>query len=243
MQSWWSIPSSNKGFFFLSCGCCKQISLFGSYHNERWNLVVFHSAFLVYSPMLKTFSPSIMNSTSHYCQPPSQNSSRSHQIPSFHLQKARHTKLRHHNKAEPGYLSFHKHPFLLIVATIWQQDCYKYMNKNHKYTTQHDDNGLSNCRNISVSWLHDNIKYPSSLRRLRAVPWLMWSVTNPSTQKPGFNPRPVHVGSVLDQVAVVGFSPSTLAVPCWCHSTSYTHIHPSIPHKCYITLATDSTVT
>ena len=144
MQSWCSIPSSNKGFF-LSCGCCKQISLFGSCHNDTWNLVVFHSTFLVYSPTLKTFSPRIMNSTSHNCQ----------------LLKIHHkvmNLLRHHNKAEPGYLSFHKHPFLLTAAIIWQQDCYKYMNKNHKYTTQHVDNALSNCRNTSISWLHDNIK-------------------------------------------------------------------------------------
>ena len=145
MQSWCSIPSSNKVGFFLSCGCCKQISLFGSCHNDTWNLVVFHSTFLVYSPTLKTFSPRIMNSTSHNCQ----------------LLKIHHkvmNLLRHHNKAEPGYLSFHKHPFLLTAAIIWQQDCYKYMNKNHKYTTQHVDNALSNCRNTSISWLHDNIK-------------------------------------------------------------------------------------
>ena len=89
--------------------------------------------------MLKTFFPRIMKSTSHYCQPTSQNSSWSHEIPSFHFQKARHTLLKHRNKAEPGYLSFHKQPFLLIVAFICQQNCYKYMNKNHKYTTQHAD--------------------------------------------------------------------------------------------------------
>jgi hypothetical protein len=123
-------------------------------------LVIFHSAFLVYSPVLKIFFPRIMNSTSHYCQRTSQNSSWSHYIPSFHLQMVRHTLLRHHNKAEPGYLSFHKQPFLLIAA-IRQENSLKYMNKNHKYTTQYADNGLSNCRNTSISWLHENIKYPS----------------------------------------------------------------------------------
>lgn len=155
MQIWCSIPSSNK-VFFLSCGCCKQITLFGVLLSKwQLTLVIFHSAFLVYSPMLKTFFPRITNSTSHYCQPTSQNSSLRHEIPSLHLQKAR------HNKAEPGYLSFHKQPFLPIVAIIRQQNYLKYMNKNHKYTTQHADNGLSNCRNTSISWLHENIKYPS----------------------------------------------------------------------------------
>lgn len=132
MQSWCSIPSSNKGPPH-PCGCRKQISLFGSCH-DRWNFVVFHSAFLVYSPTLKTFFPRSMNSTSHYCQPTSQNSSWSREIPSFLLQKARHTLLRRHSKAEPGYLRFHKHPFLLIVAIIWQQDCYKYIRTTN---TQH----------------------------------------------------------------------------------------------------------
>jgi len=142
-------------FFCLVVAANKSLFLGSCCQNDSWNLVIFHSAFLVYSPMLKTFFPRITNSTSHYCQPTSQNSSWSHEIPSFNLQKAR------HNKAEPCYLSFHKQPFLLIVAIIWQQNSLKYMNKNHKYTTQHADNGLSNCRNTSISWLHENIKYPS----------------------------------------------------------------------------------
>lgn len=148
------LPAIRVFFFLLSCGCCKQISLFGSCHNDRWNLVVFHSTFLVYSPTLKTFSPRIMNSTSNNCQ-----------LLKIHHQVV--NLLRRHNKAEPGYLSFHKHPFLLIAAIIWQQDCYKYMNKNHKYTTQHVDNGLSKLQKYIyklTAWQHKN---PSQLRTLK----------------------------------------------------------------------------
>jgi len=49
-------------------------------------------------------------------------------------------------------------------------------------------------------------------------------VTSLSLWMPGFNPRQVHVGFVIDKADWDGFTPSKLVVLCQCHSpTLHTH--------------------
>ena len=63
------------------------------------------------------------------------------------------------------------------------------------------------------------------------VAWLGWVVANLSLQRRGFNPRPVHVGFVVDRVAVGQFSLGLLLfspvsiIPPLLHTHSFTY-HP-----------------
>jgi hypothetical protein len=54
-----------------------------------------------------------------------------------------------------------------------------------------------------------------------AVPWLRRLAAGLSPWRPGFDPGSVHVGFVVDKVALgQGFSPSSSVFPCQFHSTS-----------------------
>jgi hypothetical protein len=48
---------------------------------------------------------------------------------------------------------------------------------------------------------------------LEAVPWLKRLVAGLSPRMPGFAPGSIHVGSVVDKVALGRFSPSTSVSP------------------------------
>jgi hypothetical protein len=53
-----------------------------------------------------------------------------------------------------------------------------------------------------------------------AVPWLRRLVAGLSPRRPGFDPGSLHVGFMVDKVALGQvFSPSTSAFPCQFHST------------------------
>jgi hypothetical protein len=54
----------------------------------------------------------------------------------------------------------------------------------------------------------------------KAVPWLRWLVAGLSPRRLGFDPGSVHVGCVVDKVALVQvFLPSTSVLPCQLHPT------------------------
>jgi hypothetical protein len=72
-------------------------------------------------------------------------------------------------------------------------------------------------------------------KRCRAMPWLKWLVTDLSPQRLGFDPRPVHVVSVVDKVTlgrnlcqVHQFSSVTVTLPMF-HTCSF------ICHGCCVT--------
>jgi hypothetical protein len=56
-----------------------------------------------------------------------------------------------------------------------------------------------------------------------AVPWLKEFVTDLLPQRPGFDPRLVHVGFVVDEVALGQVFLKVF--PCHCHSTTPYLIH------------------
>jgi hypothetical protein len=57
--------------------------------------------------------------------------------------------------------------------------------------------------------------------RILAVPWLRQLVNSFLVWRPGFNPRPVHVGFVVDKVAMRQvFSPLLPIFPCHYYSTN-----------------------
>jgi hypothetical protein len=66
---------------------------------------------------------------------------------------------------------------------------------------------------------------------MMAMPWLKWLVTGLSLQRAGFLPKSIHVGFVVDKVAlgqvflrVLRFSPVIIIPPLL-------HIHLSPPHE------------
>jgi hypothetical protein len=55
---------------------------------------------------------------------------------------------------------------------------------------------------------------------MKAVPWLRRLVAGLSPRRPGFDPRAVHLGYVVDKVVLgQAFSPSTSVFPCQLYST------------------------
>jgi hypothetical protein len=61
------------------------------------------------------------------------------------------------------------------------------------------------------------------------VPWLRWLVTDLISCRSGFNPRPIHVGYMVDTVALENICCTNTYFPLSCHSTNatYSFIHPA----------------
>jgi len=73
-------------------------------------------------------------------------------------------------------------------------------------------------------------------KQLWTVPGFRQLVTGPSLRRPRFDPRPVHVGSVLAKVALEQvFPPISIISPT-------THTHSFLYHLYYITLASNSNI-
>jgi hypothetical protein len=71
-----------------------------------------------------------------------------------------------------------------------------------------------------------------------AVPWLSYGL---SQRRPGFEPRPIHVGFVIDTVALRQvFLRALLFTPYPCHSANAPY--SLIYHICYISLTTEKFV-
>jgi hypothetical protein len=65
----------------------------------------------------------------------------------------------------------------------------------------------------------------------RAVPWLKRLVTGLSPQRPGFAPGSIHVGFVVDKVALGRFLSEYFGFPCRYIIPPLLHIHLSPPHE------------
>jgi hypothetical protein len=63
------------------------------------------------------------------------------------------------------------------------------------------------------------------------VPWLKRLVGGLSPRRPGFAPGSIHVGFVVDKVALGRFSPSTSVSPANISFHHLLHIHLSPPHE------------
>jgi hypothetical protein len=67
---------------------------------------------------------------------------------------------------------------------------------------------------------HVNILEIIMIRAMMAVPWLRRLVTGIPPRRPGFDPGSVHVGFVVDKLALGQvFPPSTSVFPCQFHPT------------------------
>jgi hypothetical protein len=85
---------------------------------------------------------------------------------------------------------------------------------------------ISSCSNFFSS-LSSMYSLHSVL--LEAVPWLKRLVAGLSPRRPGFAPGSIHVGFVVDKVALGRFSPSTSVSPANI-IPPLLHIHLSPPH-------------
>jgi hypothetical protein len=75
-----------------------------------------------------------------------------------------------------------------------------------------------------------SLAYIFSLEMKVAVPWLKRLVVGLSPRRPGFAPGSIHVGFVVDKVALGRFSPSTSVSPANI-MPPLLHIHLSPPHE------------
>jgi hypothetical protein len=128
-----------------------------------------------------------------------------------------------------------------IVAFPWQQSLRKSSTMLPYTYIVYLFNLLPSVRSIwrlhkrtAISW-----KIRDNLMTCMAVPWLRWLVAGLSPRRPGFDPESVHVGFVVDKVALGQvFPPSTSVFPpsisfygcsiTWKNEKNTNHLHHSI---------------